>query len=33
LAFGTVVRIVSCRNSEVAMLRINAWRCEALRDS
>jgi hypothetical protein len=33
LALGTVVRMVSCRSSEVAMLRNIAWRCEELRDS
>jgi hypothetical protein len=33
LAFGTVVRMVSCRSSEAAMLRSMARRCGALRDS
>jgi hypothetical protein len=33
LALGTVVRMVSCRSSEVAMLRNIAWRWEELRES
>jgi len=32
-AFGSVVRMVSCRSSETDMLRISACRCELLRDS
>jgi hypothetical protein len=32
-ALGSVVRMVSCRSSDAAILRSIAWRCGALRDS